>query len=330
MPEENGQRITNIETETLLSIYRTIYTIRQFALAGIDMYRKGHIYGYLHSYIGEEAIAAGVCETLREDDYVVSNHRGHGHYIAKGIDLGKMMAELMGRADGFSCGRAGSMHIIDNATGNVGGNGIVGAGIPIAVGVGMGIKQEQSDRAVVCFFGDGAANNGVFAESLNLAAIYNLPVIFIIENNGFAGTTKVSDTSLNENLSDRGKGYGVTGKSVFGNDPVEVLVAARAAVKKIRNGLGPSIIEAKTYRHLGHHINDTGDYMPKDEREKWRDLDPLGIALQYLKDYNVSKRKITAIHTAVEKNIKQAVTFALDSPEPDAETFLTDIGQYDI
>ncbi|MFC1490786.1 thiamine pyrophosphate-dependent dehydrogenase E1 component subunit alpha, partial [Candidatus Latescibacterota bacterium] len=252
MSIDNGREINNVTVETLLSIYHKIYTIRHFGEAAIELYSKGHIYGYFHSYIGEEAIAAGVCEALREDDYVVSNHRGHGHYIAKGIDLNKMMAELLGRRDGFSGGRSGSMHIIDSSTGNIGGNGIVAAGIPIATGVAMGIKQEKSDRAVVCFLGDGASNNGVFAESLNLAAIYSLPIVFVIENNGFAATTHVSETSLCENLSDRGKGYGVSGNSIFGNDPLEVLAAARAAIKKIRLGKGPSIIEAKTYRHFGH------------------------------------------------------------------------------
>ena len=330
MSVDNGQKINNVDTETLLSIYRKIYTIRHFGEAGIEMYRKGHIYGYFHSYIGEEAIAAGVCEALRDDDYVVSNHRGHGHYIAKGIDLNKMMAELMGRNGGFSGGRAGSMHIIDNSTGNIGGNGIVGAGIPIAIGVAMGIKQEKSDRAVVCFLGDGASNNGTFPESLNLAAIFSLPVIFVIENNGFAATTHASEASLCENLCDRGKGYGVAGKSVFGNDPVEVLTAARAAVKKVRNGNGPSIIEAKTYRLHGHHINDPGDYMPKDELEKWNDLDPLGITLQYLKDYKVSKKSINEINAGIDDKVKQALKFAENSPEPDTKTFLKDIEAYDI
>ncbi|MFC1538381.1 thiamine pyrophosphate-dependent dehydrogenase E1 component subunit alpha [Candidatus Latescibacterota bacterium] len=330
MSVNNGRKINNVDIETILSIYRTIYTIRRFGETGIELYHKGHIYGYFHSYIGEEAIAAGVCETLRDDDYVVSNHRGHGHFIAKGIDLNKMMADLMGKRDGFSGGRAGSMHIVDNSSGNIGGNGIVGAGIPIAIGVGMGIKQEKSDRAVVCFLGDGASNNGVFGESLNLAAIYNLPVVFVIENNCYAATTLISETSLCENLSDRGKGYGIDSKSIFGNDPIEVLMTARTAIKKIRNGKGPSIIEVKTYRHFGHHVNDPGDYMPKDELEKWNDLDPVDITLQYLKDYKVPKKSINEINSEIERKIKEAVKYAENSPEPDLESFLKDIEIYDI
>jgi len=330
MSAVTDQKINTIDTDILLAMYRKIRTIRRFGETGIELYRKGYIYGYFHSYIGEEAIAAGVCQTLRNDDYILSNHRGHGHFIAKGIDLKIMMAELFGRKDSYSMGRSGSMHIADHSTGNIGGNGIVGAGIPIAVGIGMGIKQEKSDRVVVCFLGDGASNNGVFAESLNLAAIYRLPVIFLIENNCFAATTHMSETALCENLSDRGKGYGIEGKSIFGNDPIEVFMIARTVVEKIRRGEGPALIEAKTYRYYGHHINDPAEYMPKEELEKWKAHDPLDIILRYLKNCKIESNVIKKINNEIDREIEEAVKFAENSPEPDAEKFLQDIALYDV
>ncbi len=320
---------TSIDKETLLEMYHKIRTIRRFGEVGIEMYRNGYIRGYFHPYIGEEAIAVGACQTIRKDDYIVSNHRGYGHFIAKGTDLKLIMAELFGRKSGCSMGRGGSMHIVDISSGNIGGNGIVGAGIPIAVGIGMGIKQEKTNRVVICFLGDGATNNGVFAESLNLASIYKLPVIFIIENNHYAGTTRVSQTALCENLSDRGTGYCIEGKSISGNDPVEVMDAVRPAVEKARRGEGPSLIEAKTYRHYGHHINDPGNYMPKEEIEKWKALDPVDIALKYLKKINTDESIINRINDEIEREIKSAVTFAKNSPEPDIDEFFEDIKIYD-
>jgi TPP-dependent pyruvate/acetoin dehydrogenase alpha subunit len=294
------------------------------------MYRKGYIHGYFHSYIGEEAIAAGACQALRNDDYIVSTHRGHGHSIAKGTDMKFMMAELFGRRDGCSKGRGGSMHMSDNALGNIGGNGIVGAGIPLAVGVGMGIRQEKSDRVVVCFLGDGASNNGVFAESLNLAAIYSLPVIFIIENNCYAATTPIRQTALCENLSERGTGYGVESKSIFGNDPIEVFASVKTAVEKARKRCGPTLIEAKTYRQNGHHVNDPGHYMPEDEKTKWKAFDPLALSIGYLKQAGIEDSIITAINGEVERAILEAVEFAMNSPEPDVGEFLRSIEVYNI
>jgi len=325
-----GYRKNIIDRETLLEMYRKIRTIRRFGEVGIEMYHKGYIRGYFHSYIGEEAIAVGACQAIRMDDYIVSTHRGHGHCIAKGTDLKIIMAELFGKKDGCSMGRGGSMHIVDHASGNIGGNGIVGAGIPLATGVGMGIKQEKTDRVVICFFGDGAANNGVFAESLNLASIYNLPVIFIIENNCYAGTTYVRQTALCENLSDRGTGYCIEGISIFGNDPIEVWDTVKPAVGKARRGEGPTLIEAKTYRHYGHHINDPGSYMPKEEMDKWKARDPLDITLQHLKEFNIDDNVINKINDEIDKEINAAVTFAQNSPDPDVEGFLKDISIYDI
>lgn len=329
MSNHTGHGNHIIDKEILLAMYRKIRTIRRFGEAVIEMYHKGYIRGYFHSYIGEEAIAVGACQTIRRDDYIVSTHRGYGHFIAKGADPRHIIAELFGKKDGYSMGRGGSMHIVDHASGNIGGNGIVGAGIPIAIGVGMGIKQEKTDRVVICFFGDGAANNGVFAESLNLAAIYTLPVIFIIENNYYAGTTHISQTALCENMSDRVTGYCVEGKNIFGNDPVEVWNTVKSAVEKARRGEGPTLIEAKTYRHYGHHINDPGSYMPKEEMDKWKARDPLDITLQHLKKFNIDANIINKINDEIDREVESAVTFAKNSPDPDVEEFLKDIKIYD-
>ncbi|MHB9028580.1 MAG: thiamine pyrophosphate-dependent dehydrogenase E1 component subunit alpha, partial [Candidatus Latescibacterota bacterium] len=269
-----------------------------------------------------------VCAALRENDYVISTHRGHGHCIAKGADIRRMMAELYGKASGYSRGRGGSMHISDRVTGNIGANGIVGGGIPLAVGVGMGIRQEDSDRVVVCFFGDGASNNGVFGESLNLAAIYRLPVIFILENNCYAATTHVRETALCEHLSERGAGYGVPGWNVYGNDPAKVYTVAGEAITRARNGGGPALIEAKTHRLLGHHVRDIGSYMPREDLEFWRSRDPLLVAEEHLRQVGVSNAERESVDRDIEEEISAAVQFAEESPEPSMEEFLEEMKEY--
>lgn len=317
-----------LDRDFLRSLYRTIRRIRRFEETGMEKYRAGFIHGYFHPYIGQEAIATGVCAALRPDDYVISTHRGHGHTIAKGADLRRMMAELYGKSDGYSRGRGGSMHISDRATGNIGANGIVGGGIPIAVGVAMGIRQEGTDRVAVSFFGDGASNNGVFAESLNLAAVYRLPVIFVIENNCYAATTHVSETARCEHLVERGTGYGVPGMGVYGNDPVEVHRVMRTAVARARSGDGPTLIEARTYRVLGHHVRDAGTYMPREDLELWRTRDPLLLALEYCREAGVSPGEIAVIDREVDAEIGDAVRFAEKSPEPPVEEFLAEMRSY--
>jgi TPP-dependent pyruvate/acetoin dehydrogenase alpha subunit len=317
------------DKELLIEMYRKIRLIRSFEETGMEMYRRGFIRGYFHSYIGEEAVAVGACSALRTDDYIVSTHRGHGHCIAKGADVKRMMAELFGKASGYAKGRGGSMHISDRVTGNIGANGIVGGGIPLAVGVGMGIRQEKSDRVVVCFFGDGASNNGVFGESLNLAAIYKLPVIFMLENNCYAATTPVKATAVCEDLSQRGGGYGIAGKSIFGNDPVEVYRTVQEGVAKSRAGEGPSLIEAKTYRHYGHHVRDKGAYMPPEELELWKSRDPLLIISGILKDTGFDENAIKVIDRGIEKEIEKAVAFAESSPEPAVDEFLRETEIYE-
>ena len=309
----------------LIKMYEQVYSIRRFEETAIQQYRLGNIRGYLHPYLGEEAIAVGAIAALRPDDYIVSTHRGHGHAIAKGHELPLMMAELFGKATGYCKGRGGSMHVSNLEQGNLGANGIVGGGIPLATGAAMGIKQKKTQQVVVCFFSDGAANNGVFHESLNLAAIYCLPVIFVLENNHYAVSTPVRDTALVEDLAIRAQGYGMPGITVDGNDAVKVYEAICQPVEQARSGGGPTLIECKTYRHGGHHVNDPGLYLPEQELAYWKSHDPLTVLKAYLADAGVGEDEIEAINQRVDASLEQAVQFALESPEPSVEAFMQEI-----
>ncbi len=315
--------------DLLLRLYRTMRIIRGFDERGIAEFQRGRIRGYFHPYIGQEAIAAGACAALRREDYITSTHRGHGHTIAKGADLGRMMAELFGRVDGYSRGRGGSMHIADRSHGNLGANGIVGGGIPLATGAALGAKLEGTDRVVVCFFGDGAANNGVFAESLNMAAVYRLPVIYLLENNCWAAATHVTETACTE-LSERARGYGLPGVQVFGNDAIAVYETVRDAVVRARAGEGPTLVEARTHRILGHHVNDAAEYMDIDEVNVWRERDPLSLIADRCQDIGIGQDEIAAIDREVADAIERAVVFAENSPEPAPEEFLAAIAEYDV
>jgi len=309
----------------LLDMYRTILTIRRFEEAAIEQYRLGNIYGYLHPYIGEEAIAVGVITALNPDDYISSTHRGHGHAIAKGHDLKKIFAELMGKETGYCLGRGGSMHVANLEQHNLGANGIVGGGIPIAVGAGMAISIRGTKQVVACFFSDGAVNNGVFHESINLAAIFDLPVIFILENNHYASSTPVEVMNRNSDLSKYAEAYGIPGKSVDGNDAEIVYLAAKEATEFARKGKGPTLMECKTYRHSGHHVNDPGSYMPKDLLKEWKERDPLIVMDKKLDKLGVNQETIQSIQQEVENQIEDAKQFAIESAEPSAEAFLSEI-----
>jgi len=318
----------NESRDLLLDLYRTMRLIRRFEETGMDKYHEGFIHGYFHTYIGQEAIAAGVMSTLTKGDSIVSTHRGHGHCIAKGADIRLMMAELYGRQTGYSRGRGGSMHISDRPSGNIGANGIVGAGIPLAVGVAMQMKREGASRVVVCFFGDGASNNGVLGESLNLASIWRLPVIFVLENNCYAATTHVRETAVCERLCQRAAGYGIPGVHVFGNDPLEMRSAALEAVRRARSGEGPTLIEAETFRLLGHHVRDSGSYMEHDDVARWKARDPLSIIAGHLREAGVKKGEIEVIDSDIEAKILDAVRFAETSPEPSPDVFLSEVEPY--
>jgi len=312
----------------LEQLYRTLYTIRVFETQCIKLYRQGLIIGYFHPYLGEEAIATGVCAALREDDYIVSTHRGHGHCIAKGGELKKMVAEVLGREAGYCGGRGGSMHIADVTKGNIGANGIVGGGIPIGVGAGLGISIRGSDQVVAIFFSDGASNNGVFAESLNLAAIWDLPVVFVLENNHYAVSSPIEQMSRITDLHKRAEGYGVTAGAVDGNDVLAVYEKAKEAVQACRTGKGPVLIEAKTYRHGGHHVNDPGLYMPKDRLEYYKAKDPVKIGRKYLAEQGkCTEQEILVIEQQIDSLMDETIEFAKNSPEPSVEEFLEEVEQ---
>ena len=314
--------------EFLEQLYRTLYTIRVFETECIKLYRQGLIIGYFHPYLGEEAIAAGVCAALREDDYIVSTHRGHGHCIARGGELKKMVAEILGREAGYCRGRGGSMHIANVNIGNIGANGIVGGGIPIGVGAGLGIHIRGGDQVVVIFFSDGACNNGVFAESLNLAAIWDLPVIFLLENNQYAVSSPIEEMSRIPDLYKRAEGYGVPAYQVDGNDVLAVYENTQNAIETCRKGKGPVMIEAKTYRHGGHHVNDPGLYMPKDKLEYYKSKDPVDIGRKYLlEETKCTEQEAAVIEQQVQQAMEEAIEFAKNSPEPSVEKFLKEVEQ---
>lgn len=314
--------------EFLERLYRTLYTIRVFETECIKLYRQGLIVGYFHPYLGEEAIATGACASLREDDYIVSTHRGHGHCIARGGKLKPMVAEVLGRKDGYCRGRGGSMHIADVTRGNIGANGIVGAGIPIGVGAALGIRIRRGDQVVVVFFSDGAANNGVFAESLNMAAIWDLPVVFILENNHYAVSSPIEEMTRIPNLYKRGEAYGVPSSAVDGNDVLAVYERTKEAAELCRRGKGPVLIEAKTYRHGGHHVNDPGRYMPQERLEYYRARDPVMLARERLiTEGGRDEDSIAAIERKIGRAMEEAIEFAKNSPHPSAEEFLEEVAQ---
>ena len=312
--------------EFLEKLYRTLYTIRVFETRCIQLYRQGFIKGYFHPYLGEEAIAVGVCAALKPTDYIGSTHRGHGHCIAKGGDLKKMVAEVLGKEAGYCRGRGGSMHIADTDTGNLGANGIVGGGIPIGVGAALGIHLQNRKEVVAIFFSDGASNNAVFAESLNLAAIWDLPAIFVLENNQYAVSTPIEESSRIVDLYKRGEGYGVISLQVDGNDVLKVYEKTEEAVRTCRDGKGPVLIEAKTYRQGGHHVNDPGLYMPKERLEYYKAKDPVKIGRKYLLEKGkCSEQELADIDSQIEKTVEEAIEFAKSSPEPSIETFLQEV-----
>jgi len=312
--------------EFLEGLYRTLYTIRVFETECIKLYRQGLIIGYFHPYLGEEAIATGVCAALRQDDYIVSTHRGHGHCIARGGELKKMVAEVLGREAGYCRGRGGSMHIADVGIGNIGANGVVGGGIPIGVGAGLGIHIRGGDQVVVIFFSDGACNNGVFAESLNLAAIWDLPVVFLLENNQYAVSSPIEEMSRIPDLYKRAEGYGVPAYPVDGNDVLAVYEKTKEAIEACLKGKGPVMIEAKTYRYGGHHVNDPGLYMPRERLEYYKSKDPVDIGRKYLlEETKCTEQETAAIEQQVQQAMEKAIEFAKNSPEPSVEKFLEEV-----
>lgn len=316
-----------ISNEELIGMYKKMSLIREFEERINVLYQNDLVYGAGHLSVGEEACSVGVCSVLEPDDYVVSNHRGHGHCIAKGADINKMIAELMGKRTGYCRGKGGSMHIVDFGINFIGAQGIVGAGIAIAAGgAGLNSKVNKLNRVAVSFCGDGAANTGSFHEGINLAACLSLPVVYIIENNLYAVTTSISTACNLEDLYKRAIAYGIPGKKVGGNNIFEVYDAAKEAVNKARKGDGPSLIECRTYRWYGHYIGDPGKYRPKGELEKWKNRDPIDFLRKYLLKNNIlSKKDIEKIGSEVVEKIDKAVEFGKNSPEPQLSSITEDV-----
>ncbi len=301
----------------LLDLYERMVKIRLFETIQARVFRAGEQEGFTHLYIGEEAVAAGACANLNQDDYITSTHRGHGHMIAKGGDLKRMMAELYGRSTGFCLGRSGSLHIADRNIGVLGANGIVGDGNPIAVGAGYSIKLRGTNQVVVSFFGDGAANQGTFHESLNMAATWKLPVVFVIENNRLScGVPTESVCSLAQALGDRAVGYGIPGFNIDGMDVMEVFRVVKTAVQRARHGGGPSLINCATYRHRGHFEGDH-DIRSREEIDAAREHDAIRRFERFLVKENVMTQKdIAEVREHIQRLVDEAVEYARSSPPP--------------
>ena len=312
--------------ESMLSLYRTMVRIREFEETAAKLFLDGKLIGFLHLYSGEEAIAAGVCACLRDSDYVTSTHRGHGHCIAKGADINRMMAELYGKATGYSKGKGGSMHIADISKGIIGANGIVGAGMPIAVGTAYAQKYRDTDGVAVTFFGDGASNRGTFHESLNMAAALNLPVIFVCENNQFGMSTPFNYHSKNKTISQRAAAYDMPGITVDGNDPVAVMDAAAEAVARARADGGPTLIECLTWRHHGHFVGDAAPYKKPEDEAMWRERDPIpNFEKRLLSDGIASEAELGEIRAAAQAEVETSVKFAEESPYPEVSEMFEDL-----
>ncbi len=320
--------MTKILKKVQIEMLNKMIEIRSFEEKATQLYQSGNkILGYIHTYIGEEAVAVGTCTAINKDDYIVSTHRGHGHCIAKGGDLGKMMAELYGKSTGYCKGRGGSMHIAAVEIGMLGTNGIVGGGIPISVGAGFSCKMEGKGTSTVCFFGDGAANNGVFHESLNMAAVFKLPIIYVCENNLYALSMSVNETTACKSIGDRSSAYDIPGYVIDGSDPIEVYKTVKKAIEYAGSGKGPSLIEAKTYRFYGHHPKDPGKYREKEEVEYYRtEKDPIiNFKDKLIEEKIVTRKDISKIENEIQKRVNDAVNFAEESPQPQLETFLEEI-----
>ena len=306
-----------LSSEKLIEMYRTMQTIRRFEIKSKEFYEHNLMRGTLHLCTGQEAVAVGACMALEPDDCITSTHRGHGHCISKGGDLRRMAAEIMGKETGYCHGRGGHMHMADFSKGMLGANAVVGGGIPIATGAAMGFRVLGQKRVALSFFGDGAANQGNFHESLNFAAIWKLPVIYLCENNLYASSTPAKDSLPQPDISVRGAPYNLPGFSVDGQDVLAVYECVSQAAVRARKGEGATLIEAKTYRYEGHQLGDFGGYQPEGELDKWKQRDPLIIFRQLLmKKGLLDEKGEQAIIKEVDAKIAEAEKFALSSPMP--------------
>ena len=316
----------DLTNDQLIKMYTTMVKIRTFENRVAELFADGKIPGFVHLYVGEEAVATGVCANLTDKDYITSTHRGHGHLIAKGGDIKKMMAELFGRKTGYCKGKGGSMHIADMDLGIMGANGIVGGGPPLASGAALACQYLGNDGVAVCFFGDGASNQGTTHEAMNLAACWKLPVVFVNENNMYGISSCTLNSMCVPNVADRAAGYDIPGVVVDGNDVVAVCEAAAEGIKLARQGKGPSLIECKTYRHRGHFEGDPCAYRDDAEVEEWKEKDPIPRLEKKLLEMEIlTQSKIDEIKKALQDDLAAAEKFAEESPYPDVSELTADV-----
>jgi TPP-dependent pyruvate/acetoin dehydrogenase alpha subunit len=312
----------DLDKSLLGEMYYRMRRIRRFEETAEELYKRGTVVGLLHLYIGEEAVATGACLALKDDDYITSTHRGHGHLIAKGGDVRRLLAELCGRVTGYCRGKGGSMHAADLSLGILGANGVVGGGFGIATGAALSAKKRNSGQVTVCFFGDGAANQGIFTEVMNMAALWKLPVVYVCENNHFGEYTRFDEATITDQpIGARAAAFGLPAVQVDGNDVIAVYQAAKAAVDRARSGGGPSFIEARTYRLRGHHMGDVGfsrRYRTKEEVEERQQQEPVGRFRVWLLEQDVlSEREIQELEGRVEVEMQEAIDFVNQSPLPE-------------
>lgn len=312
-----------VAAERLIQMLETMLVIRAFEEKADELFALGRVHGTMHLSMGQEAVATGVCAALRPDDYILSTHRGHGHCLAKGADVRLMLAEFLGKETGYCRGRGGSMHIADVRSGNLGANGIVAGGLPIATGVGLSIQIRKTSQVCIAFFGDGAANEGAFHESLNLASIWGLPVVFVCENNQYAMSMPVRRSMRVERISDRAGAYGMPGDTVDGTDVLAVYAAALHAVDHARSGRGPALVECVTYRYKGHSKSDRQRYRTREEVDTWRQRDPIvQFRTRLIADGVLTEDEAGRREAAAHAAIADALRFAEESPEPDPSSLL--------
>lgn len=309
--------IETFSQDQLRQALRRMYLIRKFEEGAEESYTRGLIHGTMHLSIGQEASAVASCMPLRPDDQITSTHRGHGHCVAKGADVSRMFAEFFGKETGYCKGRGGSMHIADVEKGNLGANGIVAGGIPIAVGAALTSKRLKTGKVILCFFGDGASNEGAFHEALNMAAVWRLPVVFVCENNKYGMSTSTERSTSVPNIAQRAVGYSIPGKTVDGNDFSAVCEAVGTAVAHARAGDGPSLIENMTYRWRGHSKSDRNRYRTKEEISDWMKKDPIKRFAKVLRDHKIlSAEDVLELEADVDREITEAIEFAKSSPDP--------------
>lgn len=321
-----ADRYSGLAKEVKIEMLKKMYQIRYFENEAEQFILKGMIYGTCHLYIGEEANAVGAINAIRKDDWIASHHRGHGHCITKGSDINIMMAELIGKGNGYCKGKGGSMHIADMDTNNLGANGIVGGGMGVAVGAALTNKLKKKDGVVICFIGDASTNTGIFHESLNLASVWKLPLIYYCENNQYGMSTAIKNSTNIKNLSERKASYGIEGVTIDGNNVVDVYNVVSYFAQECRAGKGPVLIEGLTYRHRGHSRHDQQFYRTKDEVEQWKEHDPIKRYQEFLIESGLlTADEAQKIENEAIADIKAAAVFAENSPYPDLKEVDTDV-----